>query len=205
MAWGDNQYGQLGVGGQTISDIPQRVEGIEGTITSIAAGDAFSVVLAQEGHVYTWGQNNAGQLGQGDTHYCKKPKRLERLPVITNVLVMENACLLLSKYGEIFAFGAHNSDVLGQYDKHDKTQPVKIEGQLLGKRVLLLAGFGYNALALIQEKDKYKIYGWGSNESKLLGFGTAESIVMPKKLGNSPIAKILSETIIACYQQVNPH
>lgn len=66
--WGYNFYGQLGNGNTgTDSNVPVAVSTsgvLSGkTITQVAAGGYYSIALASDGTVYTWGDNYYGQLG----------------------------------------------------------------------------------------------------------------------------------------------
>lgn len=69
FTWGQNAHGQLGVGSQTaLIPQPQLVERLKGlSLAQIAAGGAHSVVVSLSGAVYSWGKNDFGQLGLGDT------------------------------------------------------------------------------------------------------------------------------------------
>ncbi len=73
-SWGDNHYGQLGVGSQTNHYTPVKVVGGEqGTdylsdIVSIAAGYWYNVAITGDGEIYTWGMGGNGRLGLGDTN-----------------------------------------------------------------------------------------------------------------------------------------
>eukprot|EP00300_Choanocystis_sp_HF-7_P005127 c13899_g1_i2.p2 GENE.c13899_g1_i2~~c13899_g1_i2.p2 ORF type:complete len:213 (-),score=48.85 c13899_g1_i2:70-708(-) len=80
--WGDNEYGQLGVGSggtdkntQPITT-PVVVGTLPGTptpiwkgkpIASVAGGRSHSAAITEGGDVYTWGSNDFGQLGLGDS------------------------------------------------------------------------------------------------------------------------------------------
>ncbi|MBR0089914.1 MAG: Ig-like domain-containing protein, partial [Clostridia bacterium] len=72
-AWGDNTYGQLGLGLGRLGSIdmkPQKVtvtnaDGSEVKFKKIAAGADFSMAVDVDGNLYTWGRNNNGQLGNG--------------------------------------------------------------------------------------------------------------------------------------------
>ncbi len=73
-AWGDNQYGQLGIGSTTDSDLPVKVGLPEGTVTSkVAAGTHHSCALTNVGAIYCWGRNNDGQLGDGTNNDSTVP------------------------------------------------------------------------------------------------------------------------------------
>uniref|UniRef100_A0A8D0L024 Uncharacterized protein n=1 Tax=Strix occidentalis caurina TaxID=311401 RepID=A0A8D0L024_STROC len=69
FTWGQNTHGQLGVGSQTtLIPQPQLVERLKGIpLAQIAAGGAHSVAVSLSGAVYSWGKNDFGQLGLGDT------------------------------------------------------------------------------------------------------------------------------------------
>lgn len=61
--WGDNSYGQLGLG-NTTSKVNPTLASFGGALT-IAAGSQFSMAIDAQGALYTWGRNTEGQLGQG--------------------------------------------------------------------------------------------------------------------------------------------
>ena len=71
-SWGDNTHGQLGNGTNTDSNIPVAVKTtgtpMDGkTIVQVAAGAPYSLALASDGTIYSWGNNSKGQLGNGTT------------------------------------------------------------------------------------------------------------------------------------------
>ena len=76
--WGRNDYGQIGDGtSAAISSnphhkkvFPVQVKGANGIwkltdIVAVAAGDSHSMALKSDGSVWTWGNNNDGQIGDG--------------------------------------------------------------------------------------------------------------------------------------------
>jgi alpha-tubulin suppressor-like RCC1 family protein len=72
VAWGRNQYGQLGDGAPTATvAVPRTVEISAGVplsnVVAIAAGATHSVALLADGSVYAWGYNVYGALGDGTT------------------------------------------------------------------------------------------------------------------------------------------
>lgn len=80
-AWGDNTYGELGNGTNTGSPVPVAVTlsgALSGkTVTAIAAGGHYylnhSMALCSDGTLATWGSNDNGQLGTGDTTHRNLP------------------------------------------------------------------------------------------------------------------------------------
>ena len=63
-AFGRGQYGQLGVGDREPRFGPTRIEALRDVhVISVAAGRDHSLVLDIRGRLYTFGRNDAGQLG----------------------------------------------------------------------------------------------------------------------------------------------
>ena len=71
-SWGDNTHGQLGNGTTINYTVPVAVKTtgtpMDGkTIVQVAAGAPYSLALASDGTIYSWGNNSKGQLGNGTT------------------------------------------------------------------------------------------------------------------------------------------
>jgi alpha-tubulin suppressor-like RCC1 family protein len=61
--WGQNRYGQLGVGSTESYPTPVQVGGFTGGVNAIAAGGAHTCAVTEAGGAKCWGRNAAGQLG----------------------------------------------------------------------------------------------------------------------------------------------
>ena len=79
--WGANDFGQLGAAstetchfaaGEACSTSPLPVVGGL-TFTTLALGDAHTCGLVADGHVYCWGRNDDGELGDGTTTTTSAP------------------------------------------------------------------------------------------------------------------------------------
>ncbi len=67
LAWGNSDYGQLGLGCTTHVAAPHIVEGLsKAGVTDLAAGGWHSAALTAGGVVYVWGRGEHGRLGLGD-------------------------------------------------------------------------------------------------------------------------------------------
>jgi hypothetical protein len=64
-AWGQNTAGQLGQGSSTTGANPTPVRVGTDTYTQAVGGDLHSLGLRADGSIYSWGQNDTGQLGIG--------------------------------------------------------------------------------------------------------------------------------------------
>ncbi len=63
--WGQNTYGQLGLGDNATRTNPQQV-GAQ-TWLAVTSGGSFSCAVRSDRTLWCWGQNSGGQLGQGST------------------------------------------------------------------------------------------------------------------------------------------
>lgn len=68
FSWGQNKYGQLGLGYEYKKQTsPQVIKSLLGIpFAQIAAGGAHSLVLTLSGAIFGWGRNKFGQLGLND-------------------------------------------------------------------------------------------------------------------------------------------
>ncbi|RSS59441.1 DUF11 domain-containing protein [Streptomyces sp. WAC01280] len=84
VAWGNNFYGQLGIGHNIDRSVPNQVcapGGCAGVLTGVASvaggsGSLHSLALRSDGSVRSWGRNDLGQLGDGTTTDRFSPVRV---------------------------------------------------------------------------------------------------------------------------------
>lgn len=79
-SWGLNNWGQLGIGHRENVSMPTEIKELRGIpIKMICGGAQHSLALTEEGHVYSWGKNEEGQLGVGDTYSDFARQRQEEI------------------------------------------------------------------------------------------------------------------------------
>lgn len=89
--WGDNSFGQLGLGSVKIDriSVPTLVMSVSGMqLKDCCASMDASFILTKQGHVYSCGINREGQLGQGIQDCFGISHDMERIPGFTNVIQM---------------------------------------------------------------------------------------------------------------------
>src|SRR5690606_19344478 len=78
LAWGANDYGNLGDGTRRDRPTPGLVAGVRGKghlggVAAIAAAEKHNYALRTDGTVVAWGNNTAGQLGDGTVELRTAP------------------------------------------------------------------------------------------------------------------------------------
>ena len=81
-AFGYGEYGQLGLNDEEDACVPVEIPTLtpEMKVIQVAAGDCHSVVLTEDGRVFTFGSGEYGQLGHGnhdDVHVVHQPDDVE--------------------------------------------------------------------------------------------------------------------------------
>jgi alpha-tubulin suppressor-like RCC1 family protein len=84
-AWGINYYGNLGLNNATYAYSSPKQVGSLTTWSSIKAGRNNALALQSNGTLWSWGYNDAGQLGQGNTTTLSSPKQIGALTTWTTI------------------------------------------------------------------------------------------------------------------------
>ncbi|BDR53582.1 hypothetical protein KIM372_14890 [Bombiscardovia nodaiensis] len=147
--------------------------------TQVAAGSDFTLALGTDGHVYAWGANNTGQLGQNDTAARTGPVEV-RLPadkVFTTVAAGSQQGFAVSAQGQVYAWGA-NSGQLGDGTATDRATPVVFVLPTGVKAVSVAAGSNHSLVLA----DNGHIYTAGLNSDGQLGLGDTTTRTTPADL-----------------------
>lgn len=197
FAWGANDYGQLGTGNEIESSVPVQVHDMPGTgylqdITDISAGFGFSLALAADSTVFSWGANDYGQLGDGTTLSSDLPVQVldstgaNPLENIVAISAGSFGCLALDDHGRIWSWGSNREGALGRgdsdFDAHKFAYPVRLEsGGYLDSAIAISCGSLFN-YAILSDST---ILAWGANGDGQLGNDTTLSSYFPEPVLDS--------------------
>lgn len=109
--WGDNVYGQLGIGNTDDQSTPQTVDDIS-TAISIGAGHNHFCALLDGGTVKCWGHGNYGELGNGATDNQSTPVLADITGATGLVVGYGNTCAIVAD-GAIKCWGGNGQGNLG--------------------------------------------------------------------------------------------
>ncbi|MDW5328856.1 hypothetical protein R6Y94_34275 [Plantactinospora sp. KLBMP9567] len=191
LAWGTNQYFQLGDGTDTPRPLPVRVLLPTGTTyTQISSGGAHSLAITSDGYVYGWGQNAFGQLGDG-SDFVRTTPVLTFMPAGSAVAVSaaERHSVGLTSSGQVYAWGANEFGQLGN-GMAEESQPWPVPAAMpAGTTVVAISAGGGHSLALTSTGQ---VYAWGINNAGQLGNGTTERSHVPV-----PVSLPAGTTVVA--------
>uniref|UniRef100_A0A8C1R4J0 HECT and RLD domain containing E3 ubiquitin protein ligase 4 n=1 Tax=Cyprinus carpio TaxID=7962 RepID=A0A8C1R4J0_CYPCA len=166
FSWGQNKYGQLGLGmqGAGVSS-PQVVQSLQGVpFAQISAGGSHSFGLTLSGAVFGWGSNKFGQLGLSDNDDRHFPALLKALRSqrVVYICCGEDHTAALTKEGGVFTFGAGGYGQLGHNTTNHEVNPRKVF-ELMGNVVTQIACGRQHTLAFIPSSGKIDSFGLGGN------------------------------------------
>ncbi|XP_076332376.1 secretion-regulating guanine nucleotide exchange factor-like isoform X2 [Tachypleus tridentatus] len=195
---GNNEKGQLGLGSEehNITTFQPISEFHGHVIKQVACGWDFSLAVTATGHVYSWGSNSYGQLGQPiHLKFSTRPQLIRRLSAecVLAVAAGLRHAGAVTVSGKVWCWGngkkgqlgilpqQHVADTQSVCDTLEKVDvPQKVSLDVDGKIYNLFCGL-FSTLAL---SDEGKLYGWGSNTRGQLALdpSVVKGAVTPQKL-----------------------
>ena len=177
-SWGLNNGGQLGLSDLTDRSSPVQV-GTQSNWTQIAgAGGSHILALQSNGTLWTWGNNQVGQLGQGDTTNRSTPTQIGALSVWTQIAVGANHSLAIQSNGTLWGWGDNFNGQLGLNTSSSyRSSPVQV-GSLSTWTKINCSNTG--ALAL---QSNGTLWSWGSNGTGQLGLSDITDRSSPTQVG----------------------
>jgi alpha-tubulin suppressor-like RCC1 family protein len=170
FAFGDNKYGQLGLGDYQNRLDPTSISNIKAQ--QVAAGDYHSLILdTTGGRVFAFGDNEYGQLGLGHIDGRFAPT------MIPNIKAQQIAAgnihsFIIDLEGNVYAFGSNEEGQLGLGDYQDRHYPTMIPNIKARK---VSAGIGHSLIIDLEGN----VYAFGNNEDGQLGLGHIDEQNLP--------------------------
>jgi len=129
------------------------------------------------GNLYSFGGNNVGQLGLGNTVHRYFPVQVSSIQDVIAVATGIGFSLALTTNGDVWSFGGNAWGSLGLGDRIDRDSPTIIAD--LSDAVAVSAGYDHSFVILANGD----IYSFGANNAGQLGLGnTVHPITSPQKV-----------------------
>ena len=168
---GTNNFGQLGVNDRTTRFTPvQVVSGISSVLGRVAGGRYHTAVVMGDGTVRTFGGNNQGELGLGDTTIRLTPVQIPGLTSATAVAGAYHTAVLLAD-GTVRTFGYNLAGQLGDNTTVNKSNPVQVPNITSATAVACGSG-GFQTVVLLADGT---VRTFGFNGSGQLGIDVVGS------------------------------
>jgi len=136
-AWGSGSKGQLGLGKKRSFPSPQLVWGLmRKGVRQIAAGEAHSLALTYNGHVYSWGYGGNGQLGHNNKATQPLPKPIvylnekvssEKSSTVRLIGAGARHSVAVLGNGELYMWGRPDFGKLGKSKNDAYLEPFLVE------------------------------------------------------------------------------
>lgn len=179
--WGFNGSGQLGDGTWSDHRAPRPVMSLGERLRaeSLAAGHFHTCARTDDGGVWCWGFNGAGQLGDGTRADRLAPVRVVGLPpgvMVERVAAGRHHTCALLEDGTAWCWGENASGQLGDGSTADRATPQRVRGV----RDLVEVSLGDRHTCA--RRVEGAVFCWGANADGQLGDGTSEDRALPTAL-----------------------
>lgn len=180
-AWGQNSWGQLGLGNQTHYSSPKQVGALT-TWSEANGGNSHTLARTTAGTLWAWGRNNAGQLGINITYTSySSPKQVGALTTWASVNInLGDSSAAVGTNGTLWTWGLNSIGNLGLNSAAYAYSSPKQVGALTNWSTKTIMTY-YNCFAI---KTDGTLWGWGWNDQGALGLGNATNYSSPKQIGS---------------------
>lgn len=154
------------------------------------SGKTFSVMLKEDGTVWTVGNGSVGELGNGSTIIISEPTQVKidantYLTDIVKVSAGAQHALALKKDGSVWAWGEGANGRLGTGNATDMRYATQVKNPngdgFLENVIDISVGYDFS-IALTKDKT---VYGWGVSDYNQLGVNSASDRTLPIKMNNA--------------------
>ncbi|KAG7338173.1 regulator of chromosome condensation RCC1 repeat protein [Nitzschia inconspicua] len=155
FTWGEGKFGRLGHGAERNCHSPRLVETLIGKKPrQVSCGGFHTAVVTEDGHLYTFGGGEHGQLGHNDRVNKVKPTMVQALE---DVFVSQITCgwshsVALTSKGRIYTWGNGDHGKLGHGSGRKVSVPTMVE-KLKEYRVVRVASYNEHTAALVEPFD----------------------------------------------------
>ena len=163
--WGDGFSGQLGYGQLSNEASPVEVDAGAIRFTRIYAGGGHSCGLTAAGKAYCWGDNRAGQVGDGSTTDRTRPVEVASTAGYEELSLGTSHTCGRTSGGAVNCWGSNGRGQIGDGTRGNRTRPVRVT--IEGSATAISAGGTHTCAATATQ-----VYCWGDNARGQLGDGS---------------------------------
>jgi alpha-tubulin suppressor-like RCC1 family protein len=167
FAWGDNTYGQLGLGDTTQRTSPTELINTKNWYI-VSTGGNHTLAITSNGELWAWGDNTYGQVGDGTTTIRNSPVQIGIGITWSQVSAGARHSLALATNGDLYSWGDNSTGQLGLGDTTQRTSPNQVGSNAWRD---ISAGGSHSMARLLSNSS---LYAWGDNTYGQLGYSLAQ-------------------------------
>jgi alpha-tubulin suppressor-like RCC1 family protein len=202
VSFGYNYRGQLGHGNTASEAVPKLVRGLENrSVCNVSCSYYHTVISCEDGAVFSFGRNDFGQLGHGDTTDRKVPRLIESLrgQRTTGLACGQYHTCVSTLDGRVLSCGKNDYGQLGVDSSENHRIMVPVYG-LVDNEIISEVRCGYyHTIALAKGGH---VFGFGRNDYGQLGLGH----VTPRVYGPNIVDQLEGKGIVrvaaGCYHSI---
>lgn len=182
-SWGLGSDGQLGLNNfEECVRVPRNIKSLSDVqIAQVACGFWHSHALSRGGQVFSWGQNQCGQLGLGMSgQSISTPHMIQSLQGIPFAQISAGGAhsFALTLSGAVFGWGRNKFGQLGLNDTNDRHFPTLLKS-LRSQRVIYVSCGEDHTAALTKEGG---VFTFGAGGYGQLGHNSTNHEINPRKV-----------------------
>lgn len=165
------------------------------SVDSILYKSTTCFVKDTDGYLWSFGSNNLGQCGNGETSAYTKPKKVGKYDIQELRNNGNNTYLLLEKNGKLWTWGQNYSGQCGIGDTSQRyvysPTEVKLTASTTVNKIVLCTNYG-----TIVEDNLGRLWSWGSNTYGKLGTGDNNNVIRPVCISIGDFANVKLDKVI---------
>ncbi|CAH0475830.1 unnamed protein product [Peronospora belbahrii] len=184
-SFGQNSYGELALGDTIDRNRPTRVDFSsinhqDKHVIDLACGNQYTVMLFDNGNVFTCGYNDSGQCAIGTTDCVPMLRFSPGLSSYQTVRIFagngSEHVAALSADGSLYTAGFNVNGQLGIGTTTNVAEATRV-GEIVGKRVVDVSCSYFHTAIVMDNGD---LYGCGGNDYGQLGLGSRKGHLVPQ-------------------------
>jgi len=178
-SWGENGKGELGQNSTTDYSSPIQI-GSDTTwstdLNQISASDTVNATIKTDGTLWTWGDNESGELGLNSTVKQSSPTQIPGTTWRTVSIGNGEVASATKTDGTLWIWGKGNGGGQGDNSVTDRSSPTQLPGTTWSKSHRT---FGYGIIAV---KTDGTLWAWGANDAGQLGQNSVTYMSSPVQI-----------------------
>jgi alpha-tubulin suppressor-like RCC1 family protein len=175
LCWGGNFNGQLGDGTDQKRSGAVWIKSLGKTVTSVSAGAFHTCAVKENGSLWCWGKNDAGQLGDGGKQNKLEPTEVTRLGTsVQQVSTGRDHTCAVKKDGSLWCWGRNDFGQIADGTTTYQSTPNQVKN--LGTSVASVSAGSFHTCVV---KKDGSLWCWGGNDSGQLGDGSTTTRMKP--------------------------